>query len=289
MRRRSSSSQITEDRRGHSAEEGGVQSGHTWSGEVRVQSRSNSIRITEDRWGHSTEEGSVQSGHTRSGEVRVQSRRRSNFVGSQRIDEVTVQYRQVSSQLSHRSDKFRVQRRQKVQPQLRGGGSHERRWQSKQVINLPLVHMVLPARTSKQKSCLIVEAAAVAGTEHDPGSLCRQACRRAGRKASRHSGCGMVSPQIAKYDTSNKISLMQGQPGWCRFGGFAAVLCGNGASRTVADVRWPVAAWSRTHGTAIVTLNQTLKFVSLVMTAAGTFDSEHIALYHFKKCVCYCQ
>ena len=42
---------ITEDRRGHSTEEGGVQSGHTRSGEVRVQSRkrSSSSWITEDR------------------------------------------------------------------------------------------------------------------------------------------------------------------------------------------------------------------------------------------------
>ena len=84
-------------------------------------------------------------------------------VRSQRTDEVTVWKREVSSQVtggqarsvcrvgggpilldhrgqmmsqysigrcpvrSHRSDKFRVQRRHKVQPQLGGGGSHKRR------------------------------------------------------------------------------------------------------------------------------------------------------------------
>ena len=72
---------ITEVRRGHSTEEGGVQSGHTRSGEVRcrVEWRSSSSRITEDRRGHSTEEGGVQSGHTRSGEVKVQSKWRSSY------------------------------------------------------------------------------------------------------------------------------------------------------------------------------------------------------------------
>ena len=110
MRRRSSSSQITEDRRGHSTEEGGAQSGHTRSDKVRVQRRrSSSSRITADRRGHSTEEGSVQSGHR--GQTRSECRVSGGPapVGSQRTDEVTVQKREVSSQVRQRSDEVRVQ------------------------------------------------------------------------------------------------------------------------------------------------------------------------------------
>ena len=85
--------------------------------------RPSSSRIIEDRLGHSTEEGGVQSGHMRSGEVSVQSRRRSNFVGSQRTDDVTVQYRQVSSQVTQvKRVQSAEERRQKVQPQLGGRG-----------------------------------------------------------------------------------------------------------------------------------------------------------------------
>ena len=102
MRQRPSSSRITEARRGHSIEEGGVQPGHTRSGEVKVQSRrrSNSSRITEVRRGHSTEEGGVS--QVIRGQARSECRggRGPSPVRSQRTDEVTVQKREVFTQSS---------------------------------------------------------------------------------------------------------------------------------------------------------------------------------------------
>ena len=95
-----SSSRITEVRRGHSTAEGGVQSGQTRSGEVKVQSkwRSSYSQIIEDRRGHSTEEGGVQPGHR--GQTRSSCRGGPAPVRSQRTDEVTVQKREVSSQVT---------------------------------------------------------------------------------------------------------------------------------------------------------------------------------------------
>ena len=95
------SSWITEVRRGHSTEEGGVVRSH----EVRVRRRQRSISswITEVRRGHSKEEGCVQSGHTRSGKVRVQRsqcRRGRCPARSQRSDKVIVQRRSSSSQIT---------------------------------------------------------------------------------------------------------------------------------------------------------------------------------------------
>ena len=118
---RSSSSRIIEDRRGHSTEEGGVQSGHTRPGKVRVRRRQRSISswITEVRRGHSTEEGGVQSGHTRS---ECGGGRGPSPVGLQRSYVVTVRRGRcpVRSSGQARSDRGHSTEEGGVQPGHRG-------------------------------------------------------------------------------------------------------------------------------------------------------------------------
>ena len=71
----------SEDRRGHSTEEGGVQPGH--SGQARSECRGGPAPVGSQRTDEVTvqkrEVSTVQSGHTRSGEVKVQIRRRSSY------------------------------------------------------------------------------------------------------------------------------------------------------------------------------------------------------------------